>query len=235
MIKTVTPGDVQVKERESGRHTFGAYLGSEPGIDGPSARGPQAFVIEFCPGYVVEPHFHWTDQFQVFVKGHAAVGQHLLDPVSIHYTDSFTPYGPITVGDDGTTCFVLRGRADLGAQFMPGSADKMQRKAGRALYAQTQLSLTPARTSARLETLIEPQDDGLAVFELVAGPGAGLLAEIVEGSCRYQLVIDGSLEYRGTVLPRDSVVVAAPGDRLDGRRAGPTGVHLLELQLPAGR
>ena len=205
------------------------YLGSNVSM----ARGPQAFIVDCAPGYVIHPHFHPIDQFQVFFKGGATIGKHELDPVTVHYTDGFTPYGPITGGPDGFAFFNFRARADVGAWKMPESKEDLARKAGRSLTAKCHLQLTPDVTSTRLETLIDPHPDGLAVLELVAAAGAVLPDEAVRGSGRYQFVLAGRLVQDAQELGAESCAFAPAGEVLSDRRAGPEGLHLLEVQLPS--
>lgn len=205
------------------------YLGSNVEM----SRGPQAFVVSCGPEYVIKPHFHPIDQFQVFFKGSATIGKHALDPVTVHYTDGFTPYGPITGGHEGFSFFNFRSRADVGALHMPESREQLARRAGRAITAQCRLALDAGVTSTRLETLIDPQADGLAVLELVAAADAVLPDEMVRGSGRYQFVLDGELVQDGRALPVESCAFAGAGEVLTGRRAGSRGLHLLEVQLPS--
>jgi hypothetical protein len=211
-----------------------SYFGAMSGDGKPTPRGGQAFLNAFVPGHVIQPHFHAVDQFQIVVRGSATLGKHVMRPVAIHYTDAFTPYGPILVEGEGMTFFNFRSRVDGGAQYMPDSRERMTRKAGRTIYGNTRLDLATSAGSTRMDAIIEQQEDGLAVYEIVAAPNARLKDDLIQGGLRYELVLDGTLEYEGDSLPRDSVVLGDPGDTLRGRRAGPDGVHLLECQLPAG-
>ena len=56
----------------------------------------------------VPPHFHDTDQFQVFVAGAASFGKHRVEPLTVHYAGGHTPYGPIVTAEEGTHYFTLR-------------------------------------------------------------------------------------------------------------------------------
>jgi hypothetical protein len=228
MVVSVTADEATTK-RYSESVSVVNYLGSNVSM----ARGPQAFVVECAPAYVITPHFHPIDQFQVFFRGSATIGKHALEPVTVHYTDGFTPYGPITGGSDGFAFFNFRARADVGALKMPESKDELARRAGRALTARCRLRLDAEVASTRLETLVDPYPDGLAVLELVAAADAVLPDEIARGSGRYQFVLAGELVLDGRVLPPDACAFAAAGDVLTGRRAGPSGLHLLEVQLPS--
>jgi hypothetical protein len=183
---------------------------------------------------VIKPHFHPVDQFQIVVRGSATLGKHMLRAVAVHYTDAFTPYGPIVVQDEGMAFFNFRSRVDPGAEFMPESRGRMPRLAGRTEYGNAKLDISAGANATRMDAIIEEQEDGLAVYEIVAAPNARLRDDLIRGGLRFELVLDGTLEYQGSSLPRDSVLVGDPGDILRERRAGPQGLHLLECQLPAG-
>jgi hypothetical protein len=219
----------EVYPTEEGDVDVRRYFGSPSKL----TRGPQAYRSTFRPGYVIEPHFHRIDQFQIFVEGTAQIGKHPLHPVCVHYADGFTPYGPIVVGPEGMAFFNLRSQSDTGAFWMPGSKKHLGRKAGRGVTADTRLSLDDHAGPMRLESLIGPTEDGLAAYEVVAGQNEPLIDQVAAGSGRYQLVLEGSLNLDGVILPADSVTFSLPGEALARRKAGEDGVRILELQLPA--
>jgi hypothetical protein len=233
-IRTASPTTVG-PQRSRGTVLTTSYFGGISTDRKPAQRGGQAFLNEFVPGHVIKPHFHVVDQFQIVVKGSATLGKHLLRPVAIHYTDAYTPYGPIVVQDEGMAFFNFRSRVDPGAQFMPEFRDRMPRTAGRTLYGDIRLQLgAETGCATRMDAIVEQQDDGLGVYEILAAPNARLKDDLIQGGLRFDLVIDGTLQCEGSSLPRDSVVLGDPGDVLRGRRAGPEGLHLLQCQLPAG-
>src|SRR5262249_20844030 len=141
-------------------------------------RGPQVFLVHCFPGYLIKPHFHRVDQYQVFVRGRARIGKHEVRPVYLHYTDAYTPYGPITFDDsEPASMFTIRGRPDPGANYMPESRDQLKGRAGRTIVAQTRSELRPSSEQLVEEILIEPQEDGLAAYARLAAPGASIEAE----------------------------------------------------------
>jgi hypothetical protein len=205
------------------------YLGSFAALD----RGPQAFIVSCKPNYVIKPHFHQIDQFQIFHRGHATIGKHVLEPVTVHYTDGFTPYGPIIGGPEGFSFYNLRARADLGVSSMPESKDRLARRAGRSITVRGKLQSPLRDSTMALETLAGPYPDGLVVIEIAAGPGVMLLDEAVRGSGRYQIVTEGELQMGDSVLSLDSISFASAGEVLSGRQAGREGLHLFQFQLPS--
>lgn len=195
-------------------------------------RGPQAFSVTSPTGWVNGAHYHLSDQCQVFVDGSATVGTHETDPVTLHYTDAYTPYGPIDPGPEGYTYINVRARHDVGSERMPEARKSIQRHDGREIVAHCRLSLADDVEILRLETLIDLQDDGLAAYELAAAPGARLPEAPAGGNGRFQLVLDGSLECGGKTLTRHSVGFVEPGDIFGRRTAGPAGAHVVEIQFP---
>ena len=77
------------------------YLGPPPSVRGPTiaqgtadfvpppADSPQSFRIEQDAGIVVEPHFHYVNQFQVVVAGSATIGRSEVGPIAVHYAGAF--------------------------------------------------------------------------------------------------------------------------------------------------
>jgi hypothetical protein len=195
-------------------------------------RGPQAFTSTTPEGFVFPPHFHVSDQCQVFVDGSASMPSHDVHPVLLHYADAYTAYGPINVEEGGLTYFNLRARANIGAEFMPEARKKMAIRGGREIVADCRLSLDDPVEILRVETLIDLHDDGLAAYEIVAAPGARLLDNTAMGSGRFQLILDGAIEMDGKQFGKNSVGYVAAGERFARRSAGPDGAHLVEIQFP---
>jgi hypothetical protein len=77
--------------------------------------------------------------------------------------------------------FNFRSRVDSGAQYMPDSRERMSRKAGRTIYGNTRLDLASNANSTRIDVIIEQQEDGLAVYEIVAAPKARLKDDLIQG------------------------------------------------------
>jgi hypothetical protein len=195
-------------------------------------RGPQAFTSTTPEHFVFPPHYHLADQCQVFIDGSAKMPAHDVVPVTLHYADAYTPYGPIEVGKGGLTYFNFRSRADVGAQYMPESRKQIAIKGGREIAVSCRLGLGVEVETLRLETLIDLQEDNLAAYEMIAAPGVQLIDSIAAGSGRFLLVLDGELELAGKTLSKHSVAYAAAGDRFGRRVAGPAGAHVVEIQFP---
>ena len=88
---------------------------------------PQGFLVSQPPGSVTPPHFHETNQFQVFVGGSGRLGKRRADPVTVQFAGGHTPYGPIAAEDRGIRYFTLRQAWDPGAKYMPAMRGRLVR------------------------------------------------------------------------------------------------------------
>ena len=82
---------------------------------------PQAFIARQAPASSIPPHFHPINQFLIIVEGGGSLGPKPLKPVTVHYTDGNTAYGPIDAGPDGLAFFNCRQISTTEAYFMPES------------------------------------------------------------------------------------------------------------------
>ena len=101
---------------------------------------PMAFLVEKDPAAIVHPHFHAADQYQVIVQGGGRLGL-TTSPVSVHYTDSYSAYGPIVAADEGISWFTLRNAWDPGARYMP--AERQQLREARARFQHREATCGP--------------------------------------------------------------------------------------------
>jgi hypothetical protein len=199
------------------------------------AVAPQAFLVEQDPGTVIEPHFHLENEFQVMVAGSGSLGRHAVEPVRVHYAGAHTGYGPISAGRDGLHYFTLRARMDSGAQFLPGSREKMQRVPKRHLLGNPLRPSEPFQLKGEPEvvTIIEPQADGIAAWMLRVPAGRTSAAPLHPGGGRFLVVIGGVFELNGERLPRLSSAFVSAQERVPPLRAGSDGLELLVLQFPS--
>ena len=120
-------------------HTL--YLGTTrynmaPGTPDPDATAffPMAFLVEQDPGSTATSHYHRANQFQLVVGGHGTMGTHAAQPVTVHYSQAYTAYGPIRASQDqGVHYFTLRNGYDPGARFMhdPDNRARLRKIPGR--------------------------------------------------------------------------------------------------------
>src|SRR5215210_4146547 len=120
---------------------------------------PQLLLVEQpVPGSTVMPHYHSTDQFQIFLDGSGKLGRHEVNPISIHYTNRYTGYGPIVAGPSGVSYYVLRPEFDqlVTGQYLhvPELREKLKRQPGRR--RSIIVDAVPVKTLAELTQLAEP-------------------------------------------------------------------------------
>lgn len=198
----------------------------------PEETGLQAFLLEdLSEDPVIRPHFHTVNQFQVFVRGDGAIGKHKLQPVSVHYADAYSPYGPIVGGKSGIAFFTLRAEADRPPflNFMPESKDRMTCKAGRNLAADYRV--VPGRAAGSAKLL----DGAAGLHAGVVAAGAGECFTTLApntGGGQYHLVLDGSVRIEGHTLAALSCIAVWPEDDAPAYVAGNSGAQVLVVQFP---
>jgi hypothetical protein len=93
-------------------------------------------------------------------------------------------------------------------------------------------SLTKRQDDA-LETIIEPEDDGLAAWFLRIAPGATAHApHPSQGGGQYAIVAGGSLLQNGHDLPCLSCLYVSADEEPLALQAGPQGLEVLLVQFP---
>ncbi|HEY9555782.1 MAG TPA: hypothetical protein VIR58_03545 [Acidimicrobiales bacterium] len=195
--------------------------------------GPEAFYSETLgEGAATRPHFHQVDQFQVFLEGCQQLGSAAVAPVTLHYVDAFTPYGPIVGDETGVHYLTLRARCDPGALFMPESRPLRRTLGGR--HASVAVPIDPATTAPAWRTLIEPQPDGLGAEVAAIGALGAIEGHIrAAGGGQVYVVVKGGLRRDGRDHPLLSSLFAAPDEDPGRLQAGPEGMVLLALGFPA--
>lgn len=198
----------------------------------PGSFYPMAFLVEQPPGSVVQSHFHAADQFQVVVAGGGHLGRHPVRPVTVHYTNAHTAYGPITAGQAGLHYFTLRNGYDPGARYVAQEAAALKATPGRRPWQTTTAPMDPAATSegpARVEELLEPRADGLGAWRHLLPPGGALTGpDPRQGMGQFWVVLGGSLDG----MPPLSLMFIPPEDAPCRSLAGAEGAELLVLQYP---
>lgn len=223
-------------ERVANRDFFAAANGRERGArtaDMPLAvqNKPWVFLTTRPPGNVIEPHFHEVPQYQIFVEGYGRIGKHAVQPIEVHYTDAYTPYGPIVASDAGLAFVTLRSKANNGgAHYMPQSRSMLARKAGRALTAHAEVG-----SGAGSQELIPLTDDGVEALMLALQADESAVPKARgPNSGRFLLVLGGGLARDGQEFGRYSCIFLAGDERPTELHAGSSGAQVLSLQLPVG-
>lgn len=198
----------------------------------PGSFYPMGFLVEQPPGSIVQSHFHAADQFQVVVAGGGHLGRHPVRPVTVHYTNAHTAYGPITAGEAGLHYFTLRNGYDPGARYVAQEAAALKAIPGRKPWQTTTAPMDPAPISqgpSRCEAMLEPRADGLGAWRHILPPGAALAGpDPAQGMGQFWVVIGG--EWDG--MPPLSLIFVHPDEAARSASAGPEGAELLILQYP---
>lgn len=196
--------------------------------------GPQAYLANVPPGKVVHPHFHPVDQFQVFFGSDGSYFERkAIVDLHVQYADAYTPYGPFGAGTTELDFFTLRARATSEHHPMPGSRDKMVRKAGRSVHAHVALG-GPSDQPAGLSSIIERKPDGLAAYHLRVSEGESAVAPSPEGSAgQYFIVVKGAMRCNAGLFPFQSCLYLGAEEAPLQMNAGDTeSFEVLVLQYP---
>jgi hypothetical protein len=203
---------------------------------------PMAFLVEKDAAAIVKPHFHAADQYQVVVQGGGRLGVHDVASVSVHYTDAYSAYGPIVAAGEGISWFTLRNAWDSGARYMP--AERQQLREARARFQHREATCGPlaplseaelaALTDVSGSPVIEETKDGLGTWRYtVKAEGVAIGRDPASGGGQFWLVSAGTAHVPGgALLPVNSCVFVAPGDKAMKMFAGPLGADLLCMQFP---
>jgi len=225
------PDAVREVANEDGSYRITPYIGSYNGVDGVDGAEPEGFLVRF-EGAAIRPHFHRVEQFQVVVGGDAHVGKHHAPPVTVHYVDDSTPYGPIAPTDCGfVEFFTLRPVRRAGIWFMPGAKHEMTKRAGR------NISVTLGNGASGLWLpVLQPHADGLAAFHRVLTAGEETDAwdsQRIGGNARYCVVLSGNVSCAAGHLSTRSLIFVPPSEPAPTLVAGDSGAELLLLQFPS--
>ena len=219
----------QVMPNDIGHLLFHDYFGRIHQV----LPGPQAYLVEHLdPGSRIYPHFHDMDQFQVFVGGRGKMGKQTMPPVTAHYADGYSPYGPIVAEGRGVSYFTLRLASASGGWRMPGNRHLMPGSAGRTFSVSFEDYAQPLpRGDAVRRTLWGPAEDGLEVIGMRIGPDTGAKGDAPAGG-QYVIVCSGFLKHEGRKLTPKSLLFFEAGDAVPAFAAGADGASLLVLQYP---
>lgn len=211
----------------------GAYVaGNESNDNGL----PQGFLVEQPAGASTQPHFHIHPQFQLVMDGGGMLGKHALGPLSLHYVNGFTPYGPIRAGNTGLLYFTLRRYWDPGAKYMPASREQLVKGNQRTRVGDVDPATTvrlPELTTTITTPVIEVEADGLAAWLIQAGPGMQLPSPPAsEGDGQYHIVVAGDVRLQNHHLERLSCGFIGAQESPLAYQAGDQGAAMMICQFP---
>ncbi len=201
-------------------------------IESRDANGPQSFSVYFPhAGTRAGAHFHPVDQYQIFIAGAGRLGSKAVRPVVLHYTDRFTPYGPIVAdAEDGLHYLTVRMMPHSGVRPMPECRHERQELGGRHIVRDFDPDAIPGMSTLEL---IEPEDDGLSASVTKFAAGSSFEGNYQATSGGQQLVaFDGAFVCGGRTYDAPSIVAFDPGERPTGVSVGDAGAVVLHLAFP---
>ena len=199
---------------------------------------PQAFLIDQVPNWTLPVHYHTEHQFQVIARGSGTLGRHQLSPFAIHYTSPESGYGPIVSAQDGLSYFTLRAVSDSGAWYLPESRELMKKGLDKKQVTVGAPPLSDdaarmARREAAVETMIEPQGNGLAAWFVRVPPNGRVAAPVAaNGAGRFHVVASGTLIADGQRYGSLSSVWVSADESGFEIVAGEDGLEVMVMQYP---
>jgi hypothetical protein len=219
----------------------GACGDAEAGGDlpDPKALYPMAFLVEQDPDSETGAHFHTADQFQVVVGGSGRLGSHPLASVAVHYTNAYSPYGPIRAGSEGLHYFTLRNGWDPGARYMAQARAELRavKRQHREAIADPEPSLPAAALAVSSAVSCAPvlaaEADGLGAWRYRVPPGETIQGpDPRTGGGQFWVVLTGALGHGGAALPPLSCLFVSPDEAPFTAIGGTEGLEVLALQFP---
>jgi len=197
--------------------------------------GPQAFLIEQEANSSSRPHLHDADQFQLVTAGSGALGKHRLGPISVHYANRYTGYGPIDTDAQGLSYLTLRAVATDGVFWLPQPPGAFPKGPRRNLFSDQVPLLTPealrSLTDCVLVSAIEEQPDGVAAWLVRMPPHASYRRPLEPRGGRFHIVIAGSVTWTGRELESLAAIFESSDEDGLELRAGNAGAEVVVLQF----
>ena len=200
---------------------------------------PVAFMVEFDPHFVSQPHFHVANQFQVFVSGSGSIGKEPLRGVTVHYASAYSPYGPLTSDAGGLTYLTLRNGWDPGIHYLPKYRDELhaaRRKPRAAVSERLEPTLPTDLMQLRgvgEDVVLPCEPDGLGAWRYrIPAQHVAHGPDPAAGGGQYWLVLEGGGDLGGRPLGTLTCLFLSPDEERHDVRAGAAGLDVLALQFP---
>lgn len=224
------------------RHIFtGDLFAKTTIIEGPQHEhtSPNAFLVEQGANVVLPPHFHKNCQFQLVVRGSGMLGRsHALRPLTLHYANADTGYGPITAGADGLQYLTLRPVAETGAYYLPQSRDQLDMGKPKFQCSGPCVDLLPAGALAAADAescqdLLAPAGTGLAAWLVTLPPNTeAFMPPHAGGAGRFHVVCNGELVHEDRVLPELACIWTSAEEAPARLTSSMRGAQVAVLQFP---
>ena len=162
---------------------------------------PQAHVDLADEGFGADAHFHDVAQFFLTLEGTMTFSGHLLEAISVYYSDPYTAYGPFVTGPRNKMA-VLR-PAKSGHSLKGGiiwmsdrEGRKLRNPYGREFYGQAHKvpwqDLTGDLAGIRRKLLFGQDDDTGPSAEILECPPNMVLQREAPPFGEYQILVEGS-------------------------------------------
>jgi hypothetical protein len=197
---------------------------------------PMIYLVDQEPNSAIQTHFHQVDQFQIVIGGSGAMGREPLGPITVHYTNAYTGYGPLASGPDGLQYLTIRNLWDPGLRPLPESRDELP-PAGTVKQRQRTTAPSPALSDEELTALngphlrqlMEEPDSGSAAWMLAIPPSSSAASPAKTGADRVLVICSGGLS--GTQADGLYSCHFVPAGEPLTLQAGVAGADILILQF----
>ncbi len=195
---------------------------------------PQAYYVEQPPLATVPPHYHDTNQFQIFLRGRGLFGKKPVSALAVHYASGHTPYGPIVTNEREIHYLTLRNKWDSGGKTMPDCRPTLRKLPRRFRMVEDFVlpeleDLAPGACDRHDALACEDDGLGVSIFSMGAAATSNLALEHA-GTGRYALVLAGALE-ADEILDAGSCLYIDADEARDFT-AAPEGAVVIVTQFP---
>ena len=197
---------------------------------------PFACLEVFSPRRCSSPHFHDVDQFQIMIAGKGKMGRHDIAVNSVHFSRSYTPYGPLIAdAETGLTCMIIRPRPGTRAQHSREAIANLRQIPDRHPWQITRDINFPliGSSSVVLQPVSEIQDEnGLATYTLSMNPNSSAFTpDPSRGNGLFVVVLKGSLLHDNKEANALTLVYVSPKETKFEICAGSGGLEGLIVQF----
>jgi len=173
------------------------YFGRSSG----NGSGAEAFALE-VENRTLGAHFHPVDQFQVLIGDEGSIYQrHAISPLTLHFADAFSTYGPIIGGPRPLQLLTLRAEATDETNYMPEDRDQLLYRGQRNVHVDASAigAVEPgAGETIRTTQLFDDHEDGFGARKISSAAGVAFEVPSAAGSGgQYIVVARGSVTYAG--------------------------------------
>jgi hypothetical protein len=195
---------------------------------------PMLYLVEQDANTIIPTHFHQVTQFQVAVAGSGKIGERHLQPVTVHYTNAFTGYGPLQASSEGMSYFTVRNAFDPGLRPLPEAKqellDARQTHSGRQplnIVAEP-MPLASSMAQHSQKSLLAHESGAAALMHSMPKASEFNAKPLAQDST--WLLISGKVRLNDIELNANDGVFLSSGESMQLQAL--SDLHLLELRFP---